>query len=89
MVGSRKGESSVRKSARLEKKKRGITVNESEGTDLGSLLHTDSESEEELVVVRPEEEEAANPSSISDPNEWRERSPTPDREEEERRPGRF
>ncbi len=83
MVGSRKGESSVRKSARLEKKNRKIPVDESVGTDLGSLLHTDSESEEELVVVQQDEGEAANPSSDSDPNEWRERSTTPDRAEEE------
>src|SRR5450759_5048146 len=85
MVGSRKGESSVRKSARLEKKRRKIPVHESVGTDLGSLLHTDSESEEDLVVVHQEEEAAASPPQVPDPNEWRERSPTPDlgREEED------
>ena len=51
MVGSQKGGSSVQKSARLEKRKRKIPVDKSEGTNLGSKLNTDSESEEDLVVV--------------------------------------
>ena len=81
MVGSRKGGSSVRKSARLEKKKKGIPVEESKDTNLSSRLHTDLEGEEDLVVVNQEEETAASPSEVLDPNEWRERSPTPDFEE--------
>ena len=83
MVGSRKGESSVRKSARLEKKKRKIPVDESGGTDLGSQLHTDSESEEDLVVVHQEEETAASSPQAPDPQGQRERTPTPDREQGE------
>jgi Retrotransposon gag protein len=82
MVGSRKRESSLRKSARLKKKKRKIPVDESEGTDLGSHLHTDSESEEDLVVVHQEEAVASSP-QVPDPNEDRERTPTPDRDQEE------
>ena len=82
MVGSRKGESLVRKFARTEKKRRKIPLDGSAGTNLGSLLHTNSESEEDLVVVH-QEEEAASPPQVPDPNEWRERSPTPDLEREE------
>ena len=75
--------SSVRKSARLEKKKRKIPVDESGGTDLGSQLHTDSESEEDLVVVHQEEETAASSPQAPDPQGQRERTPTPDREQGE------
>ena len=82
IVGSRKEGSSVRKSARLERKRKGIPVEEFEGTNLSSKLHTDSEAEEDLVVVNQGEEYAASPSKVPDPNEWRERSPTPEFEEE-------
>ena len=67
MVGSRKGESSVRKSARLEKKKRKIPVDESGGTDLGSQLHTDSESEEESGSSAPRGRNAASSPQAPDP----------------------
>ena len=83
MVGSRKGGSSVRKSARLEKKRKGIRIEEFEGTNLSSKLHTDSEAKEDLVVVNQEEDAAASPSEVSDPDEWKERSPTPNFEEED------
>ena len=82
MVGSRKGGSSVRKFARLEKKRRKILVDEFEGANLRSKLHMELESEEDLVVVHQEEESAARPPQVPDPNEWRERSPTSDFEEE-------
>ena len=82
MVGSRKGGSLVRKSARLEKKRRKISVEESEGTNLSSKLNIDSESEEDLVVVQQEEESVASPPRVPNPNEWRERSLIPDFEEE-------
>ena len=82
MVGSPKGGSSIRKSAKLEKKRRGLPVEESEGTNLSYQLRNDLETEEDLVVVRQEEESAASPPQVLDPNEWRERSPTRELEEE-------
>ena len=82
MVGSRKGGSSVRKSARLEKKRRVISVEESKGTNLSYKLYTDLEIEEDLVVVCQEEDSAARPPQVPNLNEWRERSPTPEFEEE-------
>ena len=82
MVRSRKGGSSIRKSARLEEKRRKIRIDESEGTNLSSQLNTDSESEEDLVVVHQEEESVVNLPQVPDPNEWRERSTTLDFEEE-------
>ena len=82
MVGSLKGGSSVRKFARLEKRRGKISIEESEGMNLSSKLNIDSGSKEDLVVVQPEEESVANPPQVSDLNEWRERSETPDFEEE-------
>jgi len=78
MVRSRKGGSSLRKFARLEKKRQREFGQISKGTNLGSRLQSASESEEELVVVAQEEEEFTSPSWILDPDEWFERSPTPD-----------
>ena len=82
MVGSQKGGSLIRKSAQLEKRRRKIPIDDSEGTNLGSKLHTNSESEEDLVVVHHKEESVASPPLVPDPNEWRERSPIPNFEEE-------
>ena len=70
MVGSKKGGSSVRKSARLENKRRKVPLEESEGSKLNSRLQTDSKAEEDLVVVNQEEESSAGPSEVPDPNEW-------------------
>ena len=50
---------------------------------MSSRLHTDSEAEEDQVVVNTEEEAAASPSDVPDPNKCRGRSPTPDFEEED------
>src|SRR5665811_452463 len=78
MVGSRKGGTLARKSAWLEKKRQREFGESSQGTNLGLRLQSASESEEELVVVTQEEETITSPSQIPDPNEWFERSPTPD-----------
>jgi Ty3 transposon capsid-like protein len=81
MVGSRKQGTSGRKSARLEKKRQREFGESSQGTNLGSRLQSASGSEEELVVVNPEEVDFASPPRIPNPDEWVERSPTPDLEE--------
>ena len=82
MVGSQKGGISTKKSAWLEKKRRKVPVHNLPCMNLGSKIHSISESEEDLVVVTREEESAARPSQVSDLDEKSERSPIQDFVEE-------
>lgn len=72
MVGSHEHGTSIRKSARLEKKRQTEFGESSQGTDLNSRFQFTTDSEGELIVVTPEEKAASSSSSDPSQEEWSE-----------------